>query len=170
MAMTWKLPVLYIVENNGYAMGTSVKRTSNVDELYKLGLSYEMPSEVVDGMRPETVHEAVKKAAKHIRSGKGPYFLEIKTYRYRGHSVSDPAKYRTKEELNNYKEKDPIGIIETKMLSNKIVSQKEIDEINERINAEIEDAMKFADESSFPDPSALYEDNYVQEDYPYIKD
>src|SRR5690606_1632664 len=90
MAMTWKLPVLYICENNGYAMGTSVARTSNVTELHKLGASFDMPSESVDGMRPEAVHEAITRAAEHIRAGKGPYYLEIKTYRYRGHSVSDP--------------------------------------------------------------------------------
>ena len=93
MAMTWKLPVLYICENNQYAMGTSVERTSNVHDLYKLGLSYDMPSEPVDGMSPEEVHNALTRAAEHIRSGKGPYYLEIKTYRYRGHSVSDPGKY-----------------------------------------------------------------------------
>ena len=88
MAMTWKLPVLYICENNKYAMGTSVERTSNVTEMHKQALSYEMPSESVDGMNPESVHEAFERAAKHIRSGEGPYYLEIKTYRYRGHSVS----------------------------------------------------------------------------------
>ncbi|MFN6020215.1 MAG: thiamine pyrophosphate-dependent enzyme, partial [Bacteroidota bacterium] len=99
MAMSWKLPVLYIVENNGYAMGTSVNRTSNVVELYKMGLSYAMPSDAVDGMSPEAVHDAIARAAAHIRAGNGPYFLEIRTYRYKGHSVSDPAKYRTKEEV-----------------------------------------------------------------------
>ena len=106
MAMTWKLPVLYICENNGYAMGTSVKRTSNIIDLAKLGASYEMPSESVDGMDPAAVHEAVTRAATHIRAGKGPYYLEIKTYRYKGHSVSDPAKYRTKEEVQQY---HPLG-------------------------------------------------------------
>jgi len=96
MAMTWKLPVLYVLENNGYAMGTSVERTSNVTDMSKIGLSYDMPSESVDGMDPAAVHEAIARAAEHIRSGKGPYYLEIRTYRYKGHSVSDPAKYRTK--------------------------------------------------------------------------
>ncbi len=95
MAMTWKLPVLYVCENNGYAMGTSVERTSNVTDLYKIGSAFEMPSEEVNGMDPANVHEAFTRAAEHIRSGKGPYFLEIKTYRYKGHSVSDPAKYRS---------------------------------------------------------------------------
>ncbi|GLR16330.1 pyruvate dehydrogenase (acetyl-transferring) E1 component subunit alpha [Portibacter lacus] len=170
MAMSWQLPVLYICENNGYAMGTSVSRTSNVAELYKIGDAFNMPSEQVDGMSPEAVHEALEKAAKHIRSGKGPYFLEIKTYRYKGHSVSDPAKYRTKDELNSYKEKDPVKMTEAKILDNKIASQDEIDAIKAKIKAEVAHAIQFAEESDYPDPSALYDDNYVQEDYPFIKD
>jgi len=170
MAMTWKLPVLYICENNQYAMGTSVERTTNVHDIYKLGLGYDMPSEAVDGMDPEKVHDALAKAAKHIRSGKGPYFLEIKTYRYRGHSVSDPGNYRTKEELNSYKDRDPIKEVEDKMLENKIATAKEIDSIKDKIKAEIAEAVEFADKSDFPLGSELYDDNYVQEDYPYIMD
>lgn len=170
MAMTWKIPVLYIVENNMYAMGTSVERTSNVHDLYKIGSAFEMPSEQVDGMRPEAVHEAISKAAAHIRSGKGPYFLEIKTYRYKGHSVSDPAKYRTKDELNDYKDKDPVKMTEAKILKDKIATEEEIKAIKDKIKAEIDEATKFAEESSYPDGSGLYEDNYLQEDYPYIMD
>ncbi|MDF1699127.1 MAG: pyruvate dehydrogenase (acetyl-transferring) E1 component subunit alpha [Saprospiraceae bacterium] len=170
MAMTWKLPVLYICENNKYAMGTSVERTSNVQELYKIGSAFDMPSEPVDGMSPEAVHEALLKAAKHIRSGKGPYYLEINTYRYRGHSVSDPAKYRTKDELNEYKEKDPIVLIVNKMIDTKLATQAEIDKIKVAIDQEIEDALKFAEESDFPLGSELYDDNYVQKDYPFIVD
>ena len=170
MAMTWKLPVLYICENNKYAMGTSVERTSNVQELYKIGSAFDMPSEPVDGMDPEAVHEALLKAAKHIRSGKGPYYLEINTYRYRGHSVSDPAKYRTKDELNEYKEKDPIVLIVNKMIDHKIATQSEIDKIKDAIDQEIEDALKFAEESDYPLGSELYDDNYVQKDYPFIVD
>ncbi len=170
MAMTWKLPVLYICENNQYAMGTSVKRTSNVHDIYKLGAGYNMPSKAVNGMRPETVYEAIKEAAEHIRSGKGPYFLEIKTYRYKGHSVSDPANYRTRDELNEYKGADPFKITENTILENKIASEDEISEIKDRIKKEIEEAVKFAEESNFPDPSELYTDNYMQKDYPFIKD
>ena len=170
MAMTWQLPVLYICENNMYAMGTSVKRTSNVHDLFKIGAAFDMPSESVDGMNPESVHEAFLRAAEHIRSGKGPYYLEIKTYRYRGHSVSDPAKYRTKEELDNYKEKDPVLVIQEKIVNQKIATQAEVDEIIEAINNEIELAMEFAENSSYPLPSELYEDNYTQKDYPYITD
>lgn len=170
MAMTWNLPVLYICENNHYAMGTSVERTSNVHDIHEIGEAFNMPHEAVDGMDPEAVHHALNKAADHIRSGKGPYFLEIKTYRYRGHSVSDPAKYRSKDELNDYKAKDPIIVLEEKMIKNKIVTKKAIDEIKAKVEEEMNDAIQFAEESPYPDPSALYEDNYVQEDYPFIKD
>lgn len=168
MAMTWKLPVLYICENNGYAMGTSVERTSNVEDLYKIGAAFDMPSEPVDGMDPVAVHEAFLKAAKHIRAGKGPYYLEIKTYRYKGHSVSDPGKYRSKDELNEYKAKDPVFVIEDRIVKEKIATQKEIDAIKDAIKAEVDESYKFADESNYPDPSALYEDNYIQEDYPFL--
>lgn len=170
MAMTWKLPVLYICENNGYAMGTSVERTSNVKDIHTIGDAFDMPHEAVNGMDPESVHEALKKAAKHIRSGKGPYFLEIKTYRYRGHSVSDPAKYRTKEELEDYKGRDPLLISEDRMIKGKLVAQKELDELKARIDKEIDEAVQFAEESPLPLASGLYEDNYVQEDYPFIMD
>lgn len=170
MAMTWKIPVLFVVENNKYAMGTSVLRTSNVHELYKIGSAFDMPSEPVDGMRPEAVHEAISKAAEHIRAGKGPYFLEINTYRYKGHSVSDPATYRSKDELNDYKGKDPVKMTEMRILEEGIATEAEIQKIKDAIKAEIEDAAQFAEDSPFPDGSGLYEDNYMQEDYPYIRD
>lgn len=170
MAMTWKLPVLFICENNFYAMGTSVERTSNVTELHKLGLSYDMPSKRIDGMDVENVHHEITAAAEHIRSGKGPMFLEICTYRYKGHSMSDPAKYRTKEEEKEYKEKDPIARLEDKILKNKIATEKEIQAIKDTIKQEIDDAVEFAENSEFPPASELYTDNYVQEDYPFIRD
>jgi len=169
MAMTWKLPVLYIVENNGYAMGTSVSRTSNVVELYELGESYNMPSEQVDGMRPDAVHEAVLRAAEHIRSGEGPYFLEIKTYRYKGHSVSDPAKYRTKEEVKKYQDIDPVKMTEKKLLNDKLATAEEIKDIKEAIIAQVKEAVEFAENSAYPPASELYEDNYTQKDYPFLK-
>ncbi len=168
MAMTWKLPVLYICENNQYAMGTSVERTSNVLDLYKLGAAFDMPSETVDGMNPESVHEALLNAAEHIRSGKGPFYLEIKTYRYKGHSVSDPAKYRTKEELQQYKDQDPVKQTELNILTKKIATEDEIKAIKEKIKIEIDEAVKFAEASPLPDPGELYTDNYVQDDYPYL--
>jgi pyruvate dehydrogenase E1 component alpha subunit len=170
MAMTWKLPVIFICENNNYAMGTSVERTSNVNDIYKLGLGYEMPSEPVDGMTPESVHEAMAKAVKHVRAGKGPYFLEIKTYRYKGHSVSDPGNYRTREELKSYMGIDPIKVTENTIIKNKLATEAEIDAIKARVKEEIEAAVKFAEESNFPAPSELYTDNYLQEDYPFMRD
>lgn len=169
MAMSWKIPVLYICENNGYAMGTSVGRTSNVTDLYKIGSAFDMPSEAVDGMNPESVHEALTRAAEHIRAGKGPYFLEIKTYRYKGHSVSDPAKYRTKDELETYKGMDPVKTIESKILTEKIASEDEVLAIKKKIKDEVNAAVKFAEESPYPDSADLYENNYSQEDYPFLK-
>lgn len=170
MANNWKLPVLYICENNGYAMGTSVERTSNVAEIYKLGAGYDMVSEPIDGMSPESVYEGISRAAEHIRSGKGPYFLEIMTYRYKGHSVSDPANYRTKDEVKSYQEKDPVKSTEAKILGENIASEEEIKKIKDAIKAEIDEAVKFAEESPLPDPSELYTDNYVQQDYPFMRD
>ena len=170
MAMTWQLPVLYICENNGYAMGTSVKRTSNVTEIYQVGEAFDIPSKDVDGMSPESVHEALMEAADHIRAGKGPYFLEIKTYRYRGHSVSDPAKYRTKEELESYKALDPVILTEERIINNKIASSDEVKVLKEAVEQEINDAVSFAEESPLPSPEELYNHNYVQEDYPFIRD
>lgn len=170
MAMTWKLPVLYVVENNHYAMGTSVSRTSNVTELYKLGLSYEMPSSTVDGMDVVKTHYAMAEAAAHVRSGKGPYLLEINTYRYRGHSVSDPAKYRAAEELEAYKEKDPIEQLKEYLLKHKLLTDNDLETIEKAIAIEIDEAEVFAENSEFPPASELYTDNYLQEDYPFIKD
>lgn len=168
LAKTWNIPVLYICENNNYAMGTSVERTSTLREIYRVGDVFEMPSEEVDGMDPEAVHHAFVKAAKHIREGNGPYFLEIKTYRYKGHSISDPATYRTKEELKSYQEKDPVKMLERKMLEGKIATEEEIKKIKDKVKKEVEASVKFAEESPFPDPSELYEDNYVEDDYPFL--
>lgn len=170
MAMTWQLPVVFVVENNGYAMGTSVERTSNVKDLHKIGLAFDMPNEPVDGMDPEAVHEAFDKAITHAREGKGPYFLEMKTYRYKGHSVSDPGKYRTKEEVKSYRDRDPIKIIENKIIEGKHGTEEDIKAIQDKIKAEIADAAQFAEDSPFPDASELYDHVYIQEDYPYLKD
>lgn len=170
MAMIWDLPVVFIIENNNYAMGTSVKRTSNVTDLYKLGLSYDIPSEPVDGMSVEAVHEAMEKAVSHAREGKGPYLLEMNTYRYKGHSMSDPAKYRTKEEVESYKAKDPVEMVLKTILEKKYATEKEIDAIQAKVRDIVEDSVTFAEESKYPDPSELYTDVYVQSDYPYIMD
>jgi pyruvate dehydrogenase E1 component alpha subunit len=170
MAMLWKLPVVFIIENNNYAMGTSVERTSNVTELYKLGLAYDMPSEPVNGMSVEAVHEATLKAVEHARAGNGPTLLEMNTYRYKGHSMSDPAKYRTKDEVEHYKSQDPIESVLNTILKNKLASEQEIEAINSRVHETVEDSVTFAEESPFPDPSELYNDVYVQKDYPFIRD
>jgi pyruvate dehydrogenase E1 component alpha subunit len=168
MAMTWKLPVIFIIENNNYAMGTSVERTSNVSDLFKLGLAYNMPSEPVDAMTVEAVHEAMDKAAQHCRSGKGPVLLEMKTYRYKGHSMSDPAKYRTKEEVEGYKAKDPIEKVLKTIMDKKFATEKDIEVIIQRVQDIVEDSVKFAEESPYPVPEELFKDIYDQADYPYI--
>jgi len=170
MAMLWKLPVIFICENNEYAMGTSVARTTNMLDIYKIGSAYDMPSYQIDGMKCETVHEAMFKAAEEARKGNGPTFLEIKTYRYRGHSMSDPASYRTKEELAEYKEKDPIETTKATILKNKFATEAELEAIEEIINQQVEESVTFAEESPLPDASLLFRDVYVENDYPYIMD
>jgi pyruvate dehydrogenase E1 component alpha subunit len=170
MAMLWKLPVIFVIENNGYAMGTSVARTSNVTELYKLGEAYEIPSIPVDGMTVEEVHNAVEWAAGIARSGEGPTLLEFRTYRYKGHSMSDPAKYRTKEELEEYKSKDPIEKVRNTLIKKNYASESEIESIDNKVKQMVEESVKFAEESPYPDPSEAYSDVYVQKDYPFIKE
>lgn len=170
MAMLWKLPVIFICENNHYAMGTSVKRTSNVLDIYKLGLAYDMPGESVDGMDPEAVHNAIEKAAARARKNGGPTLLEIKTYRYRGHSMSDPAKYRTKEELEEYKLNDPIEKARKKLLDKKWATEADIEVINDRVKTIVDDCVIFAEESPLPEMSELYKDIYVEDNYPFITD
>lgn len=169
-AMLWKIPVIFVIENNGYAMGTSVQRSSNVTELYKLGLAYDIPSEPVDAMSPEAVHIAVAKAAARARAGEGPSLLEFRTYRYKGHSMSDPAKYRTKEEVEEYKGRDPIEVVKKAILAKKFATEKELEAIDQRIMQVVEESVKFAEESKFPDPSEALKDIYAQHDYPYITD
>ena len=170
LAMTMKLPVIFAIENNGYAMGTSVKRTSNVTDLYKLGHAYEMPSFPVDAMSVEEVHHAMADAAERARKGEGPTLLELRTYRYKGHSMSDPAKYRTKEEVAEYKEKDPIEQVKTVILKNKYASEADLKEIDNKIKEQVAECVKFAEESEFPPASDAYTDVYAQEDYPLVED
>lgn len=169
LAMLWKLPVVFIVENNGYAMGTSVERTANHTEIWKLGLGYEMPSEPVDGMDPVAVTKAVEKAVKRARNGNGPTFLEAKTYRYKGHSMSDAQHYRTKDEVKEYQKIDPINTTLEYIKQNNCASDKEIESINEEVKKTIADAVKYAEESPFPVIQDLYDSVYEQEDYPFIK-
>lgn len=168
MAMLWKLPVIFIIENNSYAMGTSVERTSNVHELYKIGLSYEMPSYPVDGMRCESVHEAIESAVARARKGDGPTLLEMKTYRYKGHSMSDAQTYRTKEEVAEYKLQDPIERVLATIKANKWLSDADVEVIEKRVDDEVAESVRFAEESPFPSVDELYKDVYTQEDYPFI--
>ena len=170
MAMIWKLPVIYIIENNNYAMGTSVERTTNVTDLSKIGLSYEMPSRIVNGMSPEAVHEAIEEAAARARRGDGPTLLDIRTYRYKGHSMSDPQKYRTKDEVNDWMEKDPIDHCLDVIKNNKWLTSKEIEEIELWVKKEVEESVEFAENSPYPEAHEIYEDVYMQSDYPYIKE
>ena len=168
MAMTMKMPVIFVVENNGYAMGTSVQRTSNVTDLYTLAEAYDMPSEPVDAMKVEDVHHSVAKAAERARKGDGPTFLEFRTYRYKGHSMSDPAKYRTKEELEEYKLQDPIEQVKQTILKNKWAKEEELKAIDTDIKAEVVKAVQFAEDSPWPDASEAYTDNYIESDYPFV--
>lgn len=167
MAMLWKLPVVFIIENNNYAMGTSVERTTNVLDLSKIGLSYEMPSKQVDGMSPEDVHDAIAEGADRARKGEGPTLLELKTYRYRGHSMSDPAKYRTKEEVEAYRAIDPVEVIKNLIIAKKYLKESDIEAIIEETDQLVEESVVFADNSPFPDVDELYKDVYVT-DYPFI--
>lgn len=168
MAMTWKLPVIFVVENNGYAMGTSVARTSNVTELYTLGEAYDMPSEPVDAMSVEAVHEAVSRAAERARAGEGPTYLEFRTYRYRGHSMSDPQKYRTKEEVEQYKQRDPIEQIKAKILELGHATEADLAAIDQKIKGIVDESVKFAEESPYPPAEEAFKDVYMQKDYPFL--
>ncbi|MBX3487822.1 pyruvate dehydrogenase (acetyl-transferring) E1 component subunit alpha [Parvibaculum sp.] len=159
MAELWRLPVVYVIENNQYAMGTSVARASAQTNLSKRGASFNIPGEQVDGMDVRAVRAAGEKAAEFCRSGKGPYILEMMTYRYRGHSMSDPAKYRAREEVAKMRqEHDPIEQVRARLLAGKHVTEDELKEIDKEIKAVVNDAAEFAQSSPEPDPSELWTD------------
>ncbi|HLP14137.1 MAG TPA: thiamine pyrophosphate-dependent enzyme, partial [Flavobacteriales bacterium] len=170
MAMLWKLPVIFVIENNHYAMGTSVERTTNVTDLSKIGLSYDMPSFNVDGMNCEEVHLAIEEAAERGRRGDGPTLLNILTYRYKGHSMSDPQKYRTKEEMEEYKSIDPLTNVLKTIYAKKYATEKDIEKIEAEVDKMIDEAVKFAEESPMPKAEELYEDVYATEGYPFIRE
>ena len=169
MAMMWKLPVVFICENNGYAMGTSVERTANHSDIWKLGLSYEMPCAPVDGMDPVVVADSVKEAVDRARKGDGPTFLEMKTYRFKGHSMSDAQKYRTKDEVAEYQKIDPITKVLDTIKKNKWATDKEIQAIQDQVKATVKEAVDFAESSPFPSNDSLYQNVYAEE-YPFIKE
>ena len=163
LAMLWKLPVVFICENNNYAMGTSVERTSNVVDIYKLADAYEMPADSIDGMSAEAVHDGVARAVKRARQGDGPTLLEIKTYRYKGHSISDPQKYRTKEEVAKMRqEHDPIDHLRDRLLNEKAIDEAGLKNIDREVKDRVSLATEFAQHSPEPDPSELYTDVLVE--------
>ena len=168
MAMNWKLPVIFVVENTQYAMGTSVKRTANHEDIYKLGLGYEMPCMPVDAMDPEKVAEVAYEAIERARRGDGPTFIEARTYRFRGHSMSDAEPYRTKEEVAMKKEEDPIVLVKNRILENKWASEEELDAIEEKSRAFVEECEAFAENSPYPTPEKMYEYVYSEPNYPFL--
>ena len=159
MAQLWKLPVIFVIENNHYAMGTSVKRGHSETHLYRRGASFGIPGEEVDGMDVLAVREAGRDAMEHARTGKGPFVLEMKTYRYRGHSMSDPAKYRTRDEVDEVREhSDPIKKVEAYLFNGKHATPEELKAIDKDIKAVVKEAADFSLESPEPDPKELYTD------------
>ncbi|CAI8315633.1 MAG: Acetoin:2,6-dichlorophenolindophenol oxidoreductase subunit alpha [Owenweeksia sp. TMED14] len=170
LAMLWNLPVVFICENNGYAMGTSVERTANHSEIWKLGLGYEMPCAAVDGMDPAVVYVAMQEAIDRARNGGGPTFLEIRTYRYKGHSMSDAQLYRSKNEVAEYQKVDPILIVKKILEKKKWSSPDELEAITKRVKSVVAECVKFAEDSPYPESHELWQDVYVQSDYPFIKE
>lgn len=168
MAMNWKLPVVFVVENNQYAMGTSVSRTANHEDIYKLGLGYEMPCMPVDAMDPEKVAEVAYEAVERARRGDGPTFIEARTYRFRGHSMSDAEPYRTKEEVALKKEEDPIVLVKNRILENKWATEEELEAIEEKSKMFVEECEAFAEQSPYPDAEKVYEYVYSEPNYPFL--
>ncbi len=163
MAALWKLPVVYVIENNKYGMGTSVERASARTDLYHRGMAYGIPGAQVDGMDVIAVRQASAKALAHARAGKGPYILEMQTYRYRGHSMSDPAKYRTREEVSRVrKEKDPIDHLRALLLESGHIDEAGLKEVDRAVKTIVSDAAEFAQNNPEPDPSELYTDVLVE--------
>lgn len=166
MAQLWKLPVVFVVENNGYAMGTAAKRHS-VGEIVDRAKGFDMKSAVINGMDVFSVYEKMKEIADDVRKNSEPWFVEIRTYRYRGHSMSDPQNYRTKEELDEYHRIDPIERLKTYLLENKLADEKVIDGIHDKIDNVVMEAVEFADNSEFPKLEELYDDMFNEEN-PYF--
>ena len=163
MAELWSLPVVYVIENNQYAMGTSIERSSSETHLYRRGASFRIPGEEVDGMDVVAVRDAAARAAEHARSGQGPYILEMKTYRYRGHSMSDPAKYRTREEVEEVRRnRDPIDHVQELLSEKGWADEAALKAIDAEVRAIVADAAEFARISPEPDPSELFTDIYVE--------
>ena len=161
MAQLWKLPCIYICENNQYGMGTSLKRAMSLSDIAEKGCAYQMASEFVDGMDVLAVRNATMRAVERARKDYLPTLLEIRTYRFMGHSMSDPGNYRTRAEIEKYQERDPIKLFSASLLEENIVDDKTLEEIDKTVREEVEDALRFADESPLPDPKELYTDVYA---------
>jgi len=166
LAQLWKLPAIFVVENNGYSMGTAAARHT-VAQIVDRAKGYDMKSAVINGMDLFSVYEKMKEIADDVRENSEPWFVEIRTYRFRGHSMSDPQKYRSKEEMEEYQKIDPILRLKSYLTSKKIAGVESLQEIEDKVEQEILDAVKFADESPFPDEKELYEDMF-DEDNPYF--
>ncbi|MCW5722782.1 MAG: pyruvate dehydrogenase (acetyl-transferring) E1 component subunit alpha [Devosia sp.] len=163
MAKLWKLPVVFIIENNKYAMGTSIERAAATTDFSMRGASFDIPGEQVDGMDVRMVYDAAQRAIEHARSGKGPFILEMLTYRYRGHSMSDPAKYRSKDEVTKYRqERDPIEQVRARLLENGVVTEDDIKKIETEIRAIVTEAADFATNDPEPDASELWTDITIE--------
>lgn len=162
LSKVWNLPVLWVCENNQYGMGTAVERASAVSEIRQKALGYDMPNSRVDGMDVIAVREAALEVIEKIRAGNGPHLMEIVTYRYRGHSMGDPERYRQADEVKRWQENDPIGIYRQYLESHSIATAKDLDAIDQRVEQEVAEAVRFAEESPEPPPEALFEDIYVE--------
>ena len=163
MACLWKLPVIYVIENNRYAMGTAIERAAATTDFFRRGEAFGIPGVAVNGMSVLEVKRAGEEVAAHVRAGNGPYVMELKTYRYRGHSMSDPAKYRSKEEVSQVrKESDPIDNLRAHMLDNKLVDETALKEIDRRVRDIVNEAAEFAQTSPEPDPKELYTDVLIE--------
>lgn len=167
MAAVWKLPVIFLCENNLYGMGTAVEYVSAVPQMATKAEGHGIPTAIVDGQDVLAMYEATKRAAEHCKSGKGPFFIEAMTYRFRGHSMADPETYRERDEIEKHRADDPIVLFREKLLHAKIAEQPEFDSIEETIEKQMEDAVAFADESDFPDPSTLHDHIYTTPDEVY---
>jgi pyruvate dehydrogenase E1 component alpha subunit len=157
----WKLPVVWVCENNLYGMGVPIAMNTAQQEIYKKAAAYNMPAVRVDGMDVEAMHDAMAKAAEHCRSGQGPYFIEAMTYRFRGHSMADPELYRDKAEVEKWKKQDPINRFRTKLEKAKILKKGEFEQIDKETQLEVEACAQFAVDSPFPDESTLFDDIYA---------
>jgi len=162
MAGVWDLPIIYIVENNNYGMGTSVERASAAPDMITKAAGYAMPARKVNGMDAVEVYNATREAIDAIHDGQAPQFLEVITYRYEGHSMGDPLRYRTKDEVEKWRGDDPIGILERKIFDEKFATKEELEQIDAEVEKVIEEAVAFAESSPFPEPEALFEDIYVE--------